>query len=116
MMLGWLKVIFDEGLYDRAFVERWTIGFEDLRKRVDEFPLSRVAELTGCSPEMIAKAARMYATMGPSVIPWTPITDQQRNSTSGIRLQSILRAVCGYLDVPGGEAQTFIANTPVAAS
>ena len=104
MMLGWLKVIFDEGLYDRAFVERWTVGFEDLRKRVDEFPLSRVAELTGCSPEMIAKAARMYATMGPSVIPWTPITDQQRNSTSGIRLQSILRAVCGYLDVPGGEA------------
>ena len=104
MMLGWLKVIFDEGLYDHAFVERWTIGFEDLRKRVDEFPLSRVAELTGCSPEMIAKAARMYATMGPSVIPWTPITDQQRNSTSGIRLQSILRAVCGYLDVPGGEA------------
>lgn len=104
MMLGWLKVIFDEKLYDRAFVERWTIGFEDLRKRVDEFPLSRVAEITGCSPEMIAKAARMYATMGPSVIPWTPITDQQRNSTSGIRLQSILRAVCGYLDVPGGEA------------
>lgn len=104
MMLGWLKVIFDESLYDRAFVERWTVGFEDLRKRVDEFPLSRVAELTGCSPEMIAKAARMYATMGPSVIPWTPITDQQRNSTSGIRLQSILRAVCGYLDVPGGEA------------
>jgi len=104
MMLGWLKVIFDEGLYDHSFVERWTIGFEDLRKRVDEFPLSRVAELTGCSPELIAKAARMYATMGPSVIPWTPITDQQRNSTSGIRLQSILRAVCGYLDVPGGEA------------
>ena len=27
----------------------------------------------------------------------------QRNSTSGIRLQSILRSVCGYVDVPGGE-------------
>ena len=104
MMLGWLKVIFDEELYDHAFVERWTIGFDELRARVDEFPLSRVAEITGCSPELITKAARMYATMGPSVIPWTPITDQQRNSTSGIRLQSILRAVCGYLDVPGGEA------------
>ncbi|MES2490333.1 MAG: molybdopterin-dependent oxidoreductase [Pseudomonadota bacterium] len=104
MMLGWLKIIFDEKLYDQNFVERWTIGFDELRARVDEFPLSRVADITGCSPELIAKAARMYATMGPSVIPWTPITDQQRNSTSGIRLQSILRAVCGYLDVPGGEA------------
>ena len=104
MMLGWLKVILDEGLHDRAFVERWTIGFDDLRRRVDEFPLDRVAAITGCAPELIAQAARMYATQGPSVIPWTPITDQQRNSTSAIRLQSILRAVCGYLDVPGGEA------------
>ena len=93
MLFGWLKVIFDEGLYDREFVESWTVGFEELRERVNEYPLDRVAELTGCDPEMIARAARLYATEGPSIIPWTPITDMQRNSTSGIRLQSILRAV-----------------------
>lgn len=103
MMFGWLKVIIDEGLYDRDFVENWTIGFEELKQRVNEYPLDRVANLTGCDPEMIAKAARMYATEGPSIIPWTPITDMQRNSTSGIRLQSILRAICGYIDAPGGE-------------
>lgn len=103
MMFGWLKVILDEELYDKDFVARWTVGFDELRERVNEFPLDRVAELTGCDPEMIAKAARMYATEGPSIIPWTPITDMQRNSTSGIRLQSILRAICGYIDVPGGE-------------
>lgn len=102
MMMGWLKVILDEGLYDKAFVRDWCTGFEALKARVDEYPLERVATLTGCEPEMIAKAARMYATQGPSIIPWTPITDMQRNSTSAIRLQSILRAVCGYLDVPGG--------------
>ena len=103
MMFGWLKVIIDEELYDKEFVKNWTIGFEDLKKRVDEFPMERVAKLTGCDPEMIAKAARMYATEGPSIIPWTPITDMQRNSTSGIRLQGILRSICGYVDVPGGE-------------
>lgn len=103
MIFGWLKVIFDEGLYDKDFVENWTVGFEELRARVDEFPLERVAKLTGCDPDMIAAAARMYATSGPAVIPWTPITDMQRNSTSAIRLQSILRAVCGNVDVPGGE-------------
>ncbi|THH34729.1 dehydrogenase [Aliishimia ponticola] len=109
MMFGFLKVIIDEGLYDKAFVKNWTIGFDDLKKRVDEYPLDRVARLTGCDPEMIAKAARMYATEGPSVIPWTPITDMQRNSTSGIRLQSILRAICGHIDVRGGE----IFNGPI---
>ncbi|MEM8548472.1 MAG: molybdopterin-dependent oxidoreductase, partial [Pseudomonadota bacterium] len=103
MMLGWLKVIIDEGLYDHDFVEKWTVGFDALRERVNEYPLERVAQLTGCDPEMIAKAARMYATSGPAVIAWTPITDMQRNSTSGIRLQTILRSICGYVDVPGGE-------------
>ena len=103
MMFGWLKVIIDEELYDKDFVKNWTIGFEELKQRVDEYPLERVAKLTGCDPEMIAKAARMYATEGPSIIPWTPITDMQRNSTSAIRLQSILRSICGYLDAPGGE-------------
>lgn len=101
---GWLKVIIDEGLYDQAFVERWTVGFDDLRRRVDEFPLDRVAAITGVASALIAQAARLYATSGPAVIPWTPVTDQQRNSTSAIRLMCSLRAICGYLDVPGGEA------------
>ncbi|NDZ17766.1 dehydrogenase [Variovorax sp. WS11] len=103
MCFGWLKVILDEELYDKAFVQRWTKGFEALKARVEEFPLDRVARLTGVAPELIAQAARMYAASGPSVIPWTPITDQQRNSTSAIRLMCTLRAICGYLDVPGGE-------------
>jgi anaerobic selenocysteine-containing dehydrogenase len=103
MCFGWLKVILDEGLHDREFVARWTTGFEELRARVDEFPLDRVERLTGVPAESIAAAARLYATHGPAVIPWTPVTDQQRNSTSAIRLMSMLRAVCGYLNVPGGE-------------
>lgn len=103
MCLGWLKTIFDEGLYDRAFVDAWTIGFEELKARVDEYPVERVAEITGCDPDQIRHAARMYATSGGSIIPWTPITDMQRNSTSAIRLHSILRAVCGYVDIKGGE-------------
>ena len=104
LLFGFFKVILDEGLYDKDFVENWTVGFEEFKQRVDEYPLERVAELTGCEPEMIANAARMYATEGPACIPWTPITDMQRNSTSAIRLQGILRSVCGYLDIPGGES------------
>jgi anaerobic selenocysteine-containing dehydrogenase len=103
MCLGWLHVIINEGLYDREFAEKWTVGFDALRKRVEEFPLERVAEITGVDAETIAAAARLYATSGPAVIPWSPITDQQRNSTSAIRLQATLRALTGNLDVPGGE-------------
>lgn len=103
MCLGWLNVILGEGLYDEDFVRDWTIGFDDLRARVLQYPLDRVADVTGVDPELIARAARMYATSGPAIIPWTPTTDQQVSSTSAIRLHGILRAVCGHLDVVGGE-------------
>ena len=103
MCLGWLKVIFDEGLYDEVFVRDWCVGFDELKQRVDEYPLARVADITGVAEEDIAAAARMYANANGAVIPWTPITDQQLSSTSAIRLHSILRAVTGNLDVAGGE-------------
>ena len=78
-------------------------GFEQLRERVNEYPLDRVAEITGVDQHLIADAARMYANADGAVIPWTPITDQQVSSTSAIRLHSILRAITGNLDVVGGE-------------
>lgn len=113
MCLGWLKVILDEGLYDAEFVKKWCEGFEALRTRVDEYPLARVEQITGVERELIAKAARVYAGAKGAVIPWTPITDQQVSSTSAIRLHSILRAVTGNVDAPGGEtllgfSQAFI--------
>ena len=103
MMMGWLNIIIENGWYDKAFVKKYTHGFEQLRERLKEFPLERVVEITGVKAELIYEAAKIYATNGPSIIPWTPITDQQRNSTSAIRLQATLRAICGNLDVPGGE-------------
>lgn len=103
MCLGWLNVIIDEQLYDEDFVRDWTVGFEELCERVREYPLERVAEITGVDAQEIAAAARMYATAESACIPWTPITDMQISSTSAIRLHSILRALTGNLDVRGGE-------------
>ncbi|MFN3235807.1 MAG: molybdopterin-dependent oxidoreductase [Pseudomonadales bacterium] len=119
MCLGWLKVIFDEGLYDQAFVRDWCVGFDELKARVDEYPLERVEAITGVERELIAQAARMYATSDGAIIPWTPITDMQISSTSAIRLHSILRAVTGNLDVVGGETlggfnQSYIPESELA--
>ena len=45
----------------------------------------------------------MYATMGPAIMPWSSSTDQQTNSTQALLCFGILRAICGYLDIEGGE-------------
>ena len=114
MTFGWLNVILDEELYDKEFVRDWTTGFDEFVARAREYPLDRVAEITGVDAELIRKAARMYATSGPATIPWSPITDQQVSSTSAIRLQCILRAITGNLDVKGGD--TFVGFSPTVRS
>ena len=114
MFLGWMHVIIEEELYDKEFVENWCEGWEQFVERVREYPLDRVAKITGVDAELIAEAARMYATTGPATIPWSPITDQQVSSTSAIRLQAILRAITGNLDIDGGE--NLLAFNPAVRS
>jgi anaerobic selenocysteine-containing dehydrogenase len=103
MALGWLNVIINEGLYDKDYVENWTVGFDELTSRVQEYPLDKVEKITEVPAEQIREAAVMYATAKPAIIPWSVITDKQKNSTSAIRAQCILRAVTGNLNVPGGD-------------
>ena len=69
LLLGWTKRIIDEGLYDKDFVRDWCTGFAELSERVAEYPLERVAEITGESAEKIAEAARIYANADGAVIP-----------------------------------------------
>ena len=102
--MGWINVIISEELYDKKFVADWTIGFDALKERVQrDFSLAKVAEITGVSQQLIQESARMYAGADGAIIPWSPITDHHVSSTSAIRAISILRAITGNLDVPGGE-------------
>jgi anaerobic selenocysteine-containing dehydrogenase len=103
MALGWINVIITESLYDEKFVSRWCVGFDELKARVLQYPPEKVETITGVPARLIREGARLYARNTPGVIPWTCITDQQINSTSALRCQSILRALTGNLNVPGGD-------------
>lgn len=103
LALGWLNVIINEGLYDKEFVEKWTIGFEELRKRVQDYPPERVAEITWIPKEKIVESARLYATVKPGYILWgSPTAYYGLNTAETERARCILRAITGNLDVRGG--------------
>ena len=51
LVLGWINVIIAEGLYDREFVAKSTVGFEDLAERAGEYPPERVAEICGITAD-----------------------------------------------------------------
>ncbi len=54
LALGMLNVIINEKLYDEKFVKNWTYGFDELKKRVQEYPPDKVSEITWIPAEQIA--------------------------------------------------------------
>ncbi len=103
LALGWLNVIITEGLYDKDFVARWTLGFDQLAEQVLAYPPESVAETTWVPAEKIRQAARMYATQTPNIIYWGLGTAQTgRGAVQTERSKAALRAITGGLDVEGG--------------
>lgn len=97
LVLGWINVIIEEGLFDTEFVEKSCSGFDDLAARAAEYPAERVAEICGIEADLIRETARVYASAQAAIIPWGVVGDMQRNSTSLLRGQCILRALCGFV-------------------
>src|SRR3954464_13857380 len=47
LALGMLHVLFDRGLIDTDYIDRYTIGADELRKRAAEYSPDRVSSITG---------------------------------------------------------------------
>ena len=107
LALAWLNVIINEELYDKEFVAQWTVGFDKLKARVQEYSPQRVADITGVPAEKIVEAARMYATDGPACMPYGVAIDQLGlNGTRTEQCKIIMRAITGNLGVFGGHLIT----------
>jgi len=112
LMLGWLRIIIEENLYDADFVANWTVGFEDLKAAAADYTPEKVAEITWLTPEQVVSSARCYATTRPAMITWGFGLDKQGvNATQAARARCCLRAISGNLDIRGGEPLGW--NEPV---
>lgn len=102
LAMGMMRVIVEEDLYDHAFVEQHTTGFDRLVERLDRFPLERVEQITWVPRELIVEAARIYATTKPAGLQWGVGVEQNINCIDADRALIYLVALTGNLDVPGG--------------
>jgi anaerobic selenocysteine-containing dehydrogenase len=102
LALAMLNVIINEQLYDKAFVNKWTYGFDELKERVQEYPPDKVAEITWVPENDIIRAARMYAESKPASIRFGQPLDCNAQATSTIHALNCLWAITGNLDIPGG--------------
>jgi len=106
LALAMINVIINEGLYDRDFVNKWTVGFDKLEAHIQDYSPERVAEITWLPADLIVKTARLYATNKPGHIEWGNALDHTLNSFQTCRALSILMALTGNLGIPGGEIET----------
>ncbi|MBW1668908.1 MAG: molybdopterin-dependent oxidoreductase [Deltaproteobacteria bacterium] len=109
LALAFLNVIIGEKLYNRAFVEQWTHGFDELAAHVRNFTPEKISEITWVDPDLIREAARFYALSHPAAIQWGNPIEQNAHTFDTVRAIICLMAICGNLDVPGGNIQ---ANEP----
>ena len=69
LALGMMNVIVNEGLHDLDFLKEQTLGWEEfLEKRLPEYPLDKVSEITGLDQETIRKFALEYASTKKSFV------------------------------------------------
>lgn len=103
LALGMARVIITENLYNKEYIEKYTLGFEEYRDYVMEFTPEKVEKITGVPKEDMIAAARMMATEAPCPIQMSasPVV-HNINGVQNVRAITLLLALTGSFGVPGG--------------
>ncbi|MFO7693190.1 MAG: molybdopterin-dependent oxidoreductase [Vicinamibacterales bacterium] len=102
LALGLAREIVAAGLADSAFLDAHADGFEEYRQRVAEFPLERVASVTGLDAEAVRALALEYGGTKPALL--IAGFGLQRHSRAGqtMRAVALIPALTGNVGVAGG--------------
>jgi len=110
LALAMLHVIIAEGRHDADYVAQHTVGFDELRERVAEYPPERVAPWTGIEAEDIRKLARDYATVRPAVIRVNYGVQRSENGGAAVRAIAMLPCITGSWKEVGGGLQLTVSG------
>ena len=95
-------MIISEGLYDKGFVDRWTIGFDALSKAAGAFSPEDAEKVTWIPAQKIREAARLYGSASPACISVGVAIELNSNGFQAARGIACLQAITGNLDREGG--------------
>ena len=103
LALGMMNVLVAEGLIDREYVGRHTVGFDALVERLKRYPPQWAARTCGLQEQEIVELARAYGTTRPAAIRLN--YGMQRHAGGGMAARNIacLPALVGaWRDAAGG--------------
>ena len=102
LALAIMNLMFENGEYDQEFAEKWIYGLDDMKARAAEYPVDKVAEITGVDAEDIKRVAHIIGTERPIGWAWGLAFDQNKNGVQLSQAFIVLAALAGSIDRPGG--------------
>jgi len=105
LALGMMHVIIRENLYDADYVTRHTMGFDELRVKVKDYPPERVSQWAGISAPDIRQLAREYSTTRPAVIRLNYGVQRSEGGGMATRAVAMLPCITGSWKEVGGGLQ-----------
>ena len=117
LAFGIMHLLIENGLIDRAYIERYTIGYDALAQRVREWTPDRVASTCGIPREQLVRLAHDYGTIKPAAIRLNYGMQRIRGGGNAVRAVACLPALVGAWRDPAGGALlsssgTFPVNSP----
>ena len=107
LMLAMIHVLIRDDLLDEDYVERHTVGFEELRERVVDWTPERAAATCGLAAAEVERLARMYGTVRPVSIRTLIGAEHREHGAMLFRTMACLPALVGaWRDRGGGLARS----------
>jgi predicted molibdopterin-dependent oxidoreductase YjgC len=91
------REIIAANLYDHAFVEGSTIGFDDYRAAVEPWTLERAEAVTGVPADAIVEVAHAFAKAGRAQMCWTLGITEHHNGVDNVLSLINLNLLCGHV-------------------
>ena len=114
LALAMIHVIIKENLVDRDYIDKHTVGYDELAARASTYTPEFAAQETGIPVEDIVKLAREYATTPPAVVRIGVAVERHAGGGQTVRAIACLPGLIGaWKHVGGGLLQLPIWAFPV---
>ena len=104
LAFGIMHVLIRDGMIDRDYIDRYTVGFDALAERVAQWTPARAAATCGIPEAQVAQLAQDYGTVRPAAIRLNYGMQRVAGGGNAVRAVACLPALVGAWRDPAGGA------------
>jgi molybdopterin-dependent oxidoreductase alpha subunit len=100
LLAGVARCVLERASDDRAFIERYTEGFDTFRRAIEALSWSEIESRSGVAQEAIAEVARMYSAAKSAIFAWTMGITHHLHGVENVQMIANLALLRGMVGRP----------------